>query len=172
VPTALTASAPTDFDFVIGDWTVRHRRLKSRLTGSTDWSEFSGTMSTRKVLGGFGNLEDNVLQLPDGDVRAVALRSFDAATGTWAIWWLDGRSPHRLDVPVVGTFTGDTGVFLASDVLDGKPITMRFIWHRNPAGNPRWEQAFSDDGGGSWETNWYMDFTRVAASSPESPLGS
>jgi hypothetical protein len=27
----------------------------------------------------------------------------------------------------------------------------------------RWEQAFSDDGGATWETNWTMDFARVAA---------
>jgi hypothetical protein len=27
--------------------------------------------------------------------------------------------------------------------------------------NPRWEQAFSDDAGKSWETNWTMDFRRA-----------
>ena len=26
---------------------------------------------------------------------------------------------------------------------------------------PRWEQAFSEDGGKTWETNWIADFTRV-----------
>jgi hypothetical protein len=26
---------------------------------------------------------------------------------------------------------------------------------------PRWEQAFSPDGGQSWETNWKMTFRRV-----------
>lgn len=157
----LTSLMPTDFDFIIGDWTVRHRRLNSRLTGCTEWTEFTGLSSTRKILGGFGNVEDNVLQFPDGDVRAAAFRSFDAESGTWAIWWLDHRSPHRLDVPVVGRFTGPVGVFYAGDTLNGAPIKVRFIWHANPGGNPTWEQAFSADAGVTWETNWTMEFVRA-----------
>ncbi len=106
------ASAPADFDFIIGSWTVRHRRLVDRLAGSTDWAEFDGTSETRKTLGGFGNLEDNWLDLPDGAYRAVALRSYDPAAGKWAIWWLDGRFPHQLDTPVVGGFGGGVGIFM------------------------------------------------------------
>lgn len=155
-------SRSTDFDFMIGDWTVRHRRLDSRLMGCTDWTCFDGRSSTRHILSGLGNVEDNVLQFPDGDVKAVALRSFDPGAGTWSIWWLDGRRPHHLDVPVIGTFAGTTGTFYAEDALQGRPIRVRFVWQRNPGGNPTWEQAFSDDDGASWETNWTMEFERVA----------
>ena len=63
--------APSDFDFVVGDWQVRHRRLNERLCGCRDWTEFPGLMSTRKTLQGFGNLEDNVLFFPEGEVRAA-----------------------------------------------------------------------------------------------------
>lgn len=153
-------SASTDFDFIIGDWRVRHRRLNSRLTGCTEWTEFPGTSSTRKLLGGFGNVEDNVLNFPDGEVRAAAFRSFDAVSGKWAIWWLDGRNPHNLDVPVVGSFSGPVGTFFANDTLDQKPIVIRFLWHADQGGTPRWEQAFSGDGGKTWETNWTMEFVR------------
>ena len=152
-----TTSSPTDFDFVIGQWRVRHRRLNARLCGCTEWTEFSGRMETRKILQGFGNLEDNVLGFPEGEVRAAALRSFDPVTRTWAIWWLDGRAPHQLDVPVVGIFSGGEGTFYADDSLNGKPIKIRFIWKVNPGANPTWEQAFSDDDGSSWETNWTME---------------
>jgi hypothetical protein len=153
-------SALTDFDFIIGDWRVRHRRLNSRLTGCTGWTEFPGTSSTRKILGGLGNVEDNLLMFPDGEVKAAAFRSFDAASGKWAIWWLDGRAPHHLDVPVVGSFSGPVGTFFADDSLGERPIIIRFIWHANPGGNPGWEQAFSADGGKTWETNWVMEFVR------------
>ena len=118
--------APTDFDFIIGDWQVHHRRLTSRLTGCTDWTEFLGSSSTRKILGGFGNVEDNVLKFPDGEVQAAAFRSFNELSQEWAIWWLDRRAPHSLDVPVVGRFSGTTGTFFAKDSLDGKTITIRF----------------------------------------------
>ena len=151
---------PPDFDFIIGDWRVSHRRLNARLQGCKDWTEFRGTSSTRKILGGFGNIEDNVLQFPDGDVRAVAIRSYDPGKRSWAIWWLDGRAPHNLDTPVVGSFSGTVGTFLANDVLDGRPIQVRFLWRTRPGSNPTWEQAFSADGGTSWETNWTMEFQR------------
>jgi hypothetical protein len=156
-------SAPCDFDFIVGDWHVRHRRLNSRLSGCTDWTEFSGLSSTRPILGGFGNVEDNLLGFPDGDVRAVAVRSFDRAAHSWSIWWLDGRSPHQLQTPVVGRFSGTTGVFFADDSLNGTPIRVRFIWNANPGGNPTWEQAFSQDHGTTWETNWTMEFSRRQA---------
>lgn len=118
-------------------------------------------MSTRSILGGFGNLEDNVLSKPDGTYRAVALRSFDVTSGTWAIWWLDGRAPHQLDVPVIGGFVDGVGTFYADDTLDGRAIRIRFVWTRQSADELRWEQAFSADGGRSWEVNWTMAFTRA-----------
>jgi hypothetical protein len=153
-------AASSDFDFIIGNWEVNHRRLNSRLTHCTSWTEFKGYSSTRKILGGFGNVEDNTLHFPGADVRAAAFRSFDPVAKTWAIWWLDGRAPHSLDVPVVGSFNGPIGTFFASDTLDGKPINVRFVWNSNPGGNPTWEQAFSIDGGSTWETNWVMEFKR------------
>ena len=161
--TRIDPSAPSDFDFIIGTWHVSHRRLNARLAGCDQWTEFTGTTTTSKVLQGFGNVEDNVLHFPDGEVRAVALRSFDASTGSWAIWWLDGRSPHALDVPVVGSFRDGVGTFYADDRLDGRPIRVRFIWRRNPGSLPTWEQAFSADQGESWETNWTMEFRPVSA---------
>ena len=36
---------------------------------------------------------------------------------------------------------------------------MRFIWSNTLTSEPRWEQAFSEDGGETWETNWIMEFT-------------
>lgn len=161
--TPSAAPPPTDFDFIIGDWQVLHRRLNERLTGCTEWTEFQGTSSTRKILGGFGNVEDNLLCFPSGPVRAAAFRSFDPASRLWSIWWLDGRAPHRLDVPVVGAFDNGVGLFHASDTLDGRPIRVRFTWLAEPGHNPRWEQAFSADGGRSWETNWTMAFQRAEA---------
>lgn len=159
--TLLDPDAPTDFDFIIGDWHVLHERLNARLTGCTEWTRFEGRTSTRKTLGGWGNVEDNLLHLPGGDYRAAAVRSFDTGSGTWAIWWLDGRSPHTLDTPVRGRFKQGVGEFYADDQLDGRPIRVRFTWQIGGDGHPRWAQAFSPDGGATWETNWRMQFIRM-----------
>ncbi|WP_349740939.1 DUF1579 domain-containing protein [Roseateles cavernae] len=167
------SAAPADFDFIIGHWTVHHRRLRERLAGCSEWQEFSGSSSTRKILGGFGNVEDNLLALPKGEYRAAALpkgeyraaalRSFDPASGQWSIWWLDARRPQGLDVPVVGRFAKGIGSFFADDALDGRPIRVRFLWSVPASGLPRWEQAFSADAGQTWETNWTMDFSPAPA---------
>jgi hypothetical protein len=158
---SLDTDAPTDFDFIIGDWLVKHRRLNSRLSGCTEWTPFEGQSSTIKILGGFGNLEDNFLDFPSGAFRAVAMRSFCPKSGTWSIWWLDGRNPTALDAPVVGKFSNHVGLFFSDDVLDGQAIKVRFTWTAAPGEHPRWEQAFSHDEGKTWETNWEMEFIPV-----------
>jgi hypothetical protein len=163
MPLSLDANAPSDFDFIIGDWHVKHRRLRSRFSNCTEWTEFDGQSSTSKILGGFGNLEDNILHFPDGAFRAVAMRSYCSKSGTWSIWWLDGRNPTALDVPVVGKFSDRIGLFYAEDFLDGQAVKVRFTWTALPGANPRWEQAFSNDQGETWETNWRMEFLRVRA---------
>jgi len=151
-----------DFDFLIGHWRVRHRRLKARLARSREWIEFDGTAVVQKILGGYGTFDDNVIGFPDGPWRGASLRSFDPATGQWSIWWLDSRMPlGPLDPPVRGRFRDGTGTFLAEDTFEGEPIVVRFIWSRITPESCRWEQAFSADGGTTWETNWEMDFTRV-----------
>jgi hypothetical protein len=158
--TSTNLSGHTDFDFFIGRWDVSHRRLKERLAGCTEWAEFKGTSVVRTVLGGFGNVDDNLLELPGGHYRAVTLRSFDPVRKLWTIWWLDGRYPGTLDTPMVGRFTEGVGHFYADDEFNGRPIRVRFIWSVPGPDAPRWEQAFSVDGGATWETNWTMDFAR------------
>ena len=155
-------SSEHDFDFLTGHWRVLHRRLRERLAGIEEWQEFDGTCVMQTMLGGQGNIDDNVLNLPAGAYRATSIRAFDPRTGRWAIWWLDARNPHRLDEPVMGGFERGVGTFYADDTLNGRPIRVRFRWTDTRAGSPRWEQAFSADAGKSWETNWTMTFVRVA----------
>jgi hypothetical protein len=161
--TADPGSGVHDFDFYLGKWRVHHRRLKERLVGSEEWQEFEGTSEAWPLLGGAGNVDDNVLKLPAGTYRAVSLRSYDTATDQWSIWWLDGRIPRGpLDPPVVGSFKDGIGTFLANDTFNGKPIVVRFIWSNITESSTRWEQAFSEDDGETWEINWVMESTRIA----------
>lgn len=156
-----TVDGRSGFDFLVGHWTVRHRRLKERLAGCTEWEEFRGTCSLRPLLNGQANIDDNVLELPSGTYRAASIRAYDPATDRWSIWWLDSRHPHDLGTPVVGAFKDGTGTFLADDTLNGQPVRVRFLWTDITPSSARWQQAFSQDGGATWETNWIMEFQRV-----------
>ena len=147
------------FDFLHGDWSVRHRKLRKRLAGSPDWFEFPGTLSVRPILSGLGNIDDNVLRDPQGRYIATSLRLFHPERRAWTIWWLDGRNP-AVETPVVGVFSGRKGAFFAQDMWEGRPIRVRFTYEDQAPGRAQWTQAFSADGGETFEVNWIMDFTR------------
>lgn len=158
--TVQATSTASDFDFWTGSWTVRNRRLKRRLAGCEDWDEFEATSVARPLFDGLAN-QDEFRTDHDGGFTGMSFRFFDPETRRWSIYWADSRRPGLLDPPVKGGFDGDVGVFEGEDVLNGRPILVRFTWSGVDTPSPRWEQAFSDDGGRTWETNWIMEFTRI-----------
>jgi hypothetical protein len=152
------ATGAHDFDFLVGEWCVHHRRLKP---DSHDWVDFEGTCSNRTLMGGGANMEEHALNAPSGAYRAIALRSYDSKTGQWAIWWLDGRYPSGpLGPPVKGRFEKGIGSFYADYTQDGKPMRGRFLWSNITPTSARWEQSSSSDGGKTWSANWIMTFQR------------
>lgn len=170
-PSAVAQHKGDDFAFQIGAWRVKHR-VKTASSGAK-WQEFDGTSVVRAILGGRGNVEDNVFFKREGISRGVALRTYDAASRQWAIWWVDGRNPHGvLDPPMKGRFEAGVGTFYSDSQLNGKPVRTRFIWSRIKKKSARWEQAYSFDEGATWDTNWIMEFRRAADMPNRSPKGS
>lgn len=148
---------PHDFAFLAGRWTVANRRLRTRHVGSDDWDEFEGFNDCRDVLDGVASLEE--IAFPTRGFAGATVRALDLAAGRWSIWWINsGRGV--LEPPVHGGFDGERGEFYGDDTDEGRPVKVRFVWTRTPDA-PRWEQAFSIDGGRSWETNWIMQFRRA-----------
>jgi hypothetical protein len=157
---ALPAGA-LDFDFFHGRWRGRNRRLVERLVGCREWTEFDCTVECWPMLGGLGNVDEYRSEHLPGFV-AMTVRVFDPKARQWAIYWADNRY-GTLDPPMRGAFEGDLGIFFGGDFHQGRAVLCRFHWRRGTPTNlgPRWEQAFSADGGQTWETNWTMDFVRV-----------
>lgn len=155
-----------DFDFCFGRWRVHNERLRERLAGSNDWECFEALQECRPILGGLGNIDEFVSD-EFGPARffGLTLRLFDRATRQWRIWWASNRG-GRLEPPVAGRFAGGVGHFEGDDVHGGRPVRVRFVWSDIGPDRARWEQAFSADGGRSWETNWRMHMTRLAGHVP------
>ncbi len=145
------------FDFLHGDWTIENRRLRARLAGCAEWDEFPSTAWCRGLLGGGANIDE--FTFPTLGLRATTLRLFDRAEQAWSLHWSTSAS-GRLDPPLRGGFAGGRGEFYGDDTEAGVPVRVRFVWTPD-ADRPRWEQAFSTDGGATWEINWVMAFARA-----------
>ena len=100
---AIGAVPLRDFSFHDGRWTVRHRKLRKRLVGNSDWYEFAGTTVAGPLMAGQAGYEDNFLDDPTGPYHAEGLRRLDPKTGLWSIWWWDGRF-SEIEPPVTGRF--------------------------------------------------------------------
>ena len=149
-----------DFDFLIGTWKVHHRMLTPRLKRSTEWIEFEGETVDRKIMNGLGNMDENIIHMQTGPVHAISLRLFNPQAKEWSIHWSTDRM-GVLDIPMIGGFNDGLGEFYSQETHDGMHVYSRFIWSMITADSCQWEQALSDDGGKTWETNWIMEFKRV-----------
>lgn len=147
-----------DFNFLFGNWSVVNRRLKARGVGSDEWEEFPGISRCEPKLGHAANIEE--ICFPTQDSAGLTLRLFDRQTRHWSIYWVSSEGA-TLFPPVHGGFIGDHGEFYGDDSDGGRPVKVKFIWEKQGPVRARWSQAFSSDGV-KWETNWVMEFTRMA----------
>ncbi len=155
-----------DFDFWLGAWRIDNERLVGRLQGSTTWETFEAHGRAQPLPGEIGNYDDFLPVNWRPGFVGMSLRAYNPATQSWSIYWLDNQTGGldangQLLPPVVGGFTDGVGVFEGDDTLEGRPIRVRFIWSEITPTSARWEQAFSPDGGLTWETNWIMRMTRL-----------
>ena len=159
-----------DFDFLFGRWRVHNARLRRRLAGCTEWQQFDAIMDCRPILGGIGNIDEFVTdEFGPGVFIGATLRLYDAAAERWSIYWASNRT-GVLEPPVSGRFADGVGRFEGDDRHEGVPVRVRFTWNVAGPDGASWEQAFSADAGATWETNWRMRLTRLAAAQP--PLAS
>jgi hypothetical protein len=166
-----------DFDFLVGEWRVRNRRLKLRLAGidtadQRNWEEFETRYRMWPLVGGLANVDSQTGTFNGEYFEGVSFREFEAgedgAPGRWRIWWTDTSNP-RLTEQVLGAFAdtppGRTAEFFGEEIFDGRMTALRFRWIDPGDGTARWDQAYQYPEGhekaNTWEVNWVMEFTRA-----------
>lgn len=149
-----------DFDFEIGTWKTHLRRLLNPLTGSTTWVEYEGTTVVRKVWQGRANLVELVADGPAGHFEGLSLRLYNPESGQWSLNFANARS-GVLSQPTIGGFKNGRGEFYDQETFNGRAVLVRFVISDITRNSCRFEQAFSDDGGKTWEVNWIATDTRV-----------
>ncbi len=149
-----------DFDFNIGTWKTHISRLVRPLTGSSTWVEYDGISVVKKIWSGRANLLELGADGTAGHIEGLGLRLYNPQSHQWSLNWANSDG-GTLNQPMVGEFKSGRGEF-----FDQEPFNSRMIYVRNSfsdigPNSSRFEQAFSDDGAGTWEANWVMTFTRV-----------
>lgn len=150
-----------DFDFDLGTWKTHSSRLLHPLTGSHVWVEMDGFTVVKGIWNGRANLAEFKADGPAGPIELLSLRWYNPNSRQWN---LDFATPNvgTLGIPGVGVFTNGRGDFYDQEDVDGKSVLIRFsIWGIDP-NSAASEQAFSADGGKTWEVNWINKYTRVA----------
>ena len=165
-PQAAKAGAETprdgqhDFDFEIGTWRTRLKRLAHPLSGSSEWLEYEGVTTVRKVWNGRANLVELTADGPDGHFEGLNLRLYNPRSRQWSLNFANSSS-GTLGQPTIGGFVDGRGEFYDQEEFNGRAIFVRFVITPLDADTIRFEQAFSDDGGKTWETNWVATDTRM-----------
>jgi len=149
-----------DFDFEIGTWKTHLSRLVHPLTGSTAWVDYEGVTRVSKVWDGRANLVELEADGSAGHIEALSLRLYNPDSHQWSLNFANG-STGTLGPPTIGEFTHGRGEFYDQEMLNGRSILVRFVISDMTANSCRFEQAFSDDGGKTWEVNWIATDTRT-----------
>jgi hypothetical protein len=148
-----------DFDFESGTWITHVRRLQRPLSGSSTWVEYAGTTTVTPLLDGRANVAELRVSGAAGRIEGAALRIYEAPARRWAIHYFNAGD-GELTPPLYGRFEGGVGRFEGDDRLGDRAIRVRFEIREAQPGHWRFEQAFSADGGRTWEVNWIAEDRR------------
>ncbi len=149
-----------DLDFNLGTWKTHVSRLAHPLSGSKEWVEYDGMSVVRPVWNGRASLFELEVDGPAGHIEGVGLRLYNAQSHQWSLNWANSTAA-KLDGGMIGEFHGGRGEFYGLDTFNGRTILVRNGFSEITPNSSRFEQAFSDDYGRTWETNWVMTFERA-----------
>jgi hypothetical protein len=149
-----------DFDFEIGTWKTHIRRLVHPLSGSTTWADYDGTSVVRKIWNGRANMVELEVDGPAGHIEGLSLRLYNPVSHQWSLNFASSAG-GALGVPTVGEFKDGRGEFYDHEPINGRMVLVRNVWSDITPISGRFEQAFSDDGGKTWEVNWIAIDRRI-----------
>ncbi len=161
-----TDAAQNDFNFDFGTWNIHMRRLRHPLTDSSNWFDMNGTTTTSKIWGGKANIAEVEADGPNGPndsnshLELLALRLYNPISHQWAISFATSNA-GVLSPPAIGDFKNGIGEFIDQETYGDRTILVHFTIQSTAPGKAHSEQAFSNDGGKTWETNWINDYTRA-----------
>jgi len=148
-----------DFDFHLGRWKSSIKRLLHPLTGSTTWLPMKGTLVARKVWDGRAQIEELEADGSSWHIQDLLLFLYNPESHQWSLNSAASNS-GTMNAPLIGEFKNGRGEFFDQESFKGRLILVRQVWSDITPTSHRFEQAFSDDGGKTWEVNFIASLER------------
>jgi hypothetical protein len=158
-PEAAMRDGQHDFDFNVGAWKTQIKRLVHPLSGSTEYIELNGTVTVRKVWDGRAQLEEIETDGPNGHWEGMTMFLYNPQSHQWNQTFANSKT-GVLNRPLVGTFKDGRGELFSQDSLNDRSILVRGVWSDITPNSHRFEEAYSDDGGKTWEPVFIAMLTR------------
>lgn len=150
---------PHEFDFHNGNWKTHSTRLDKPLSGSTQWGKADGTVAVGRIWDGSANISEVRTDYPSGPVDFLALRWYNPTAKQWNLSFATAAG-GELGTVMAGRFKDGRIDFYDQEPYDGKAVLVRFSAWEESKGHPYTEQAFSADGGKSWEINFKTTYDK------------
>lgn len=135
-------------DFWVGEWDLAYTqdgkpaRSRNRVTrileGCAILEEFSGSPGTR--------------------LEGRSVSTFDRATSKWKQAWVDNTGSY---LDFTGAFAEGRMVLAREFERGGKRVMQRMVFQDIGRDSLKWLWQRSEDGGGTWSTQWEIDYRRV-----------
>lgn len=148
-----------DFDFNFGTWQTHIKHLVHPLTGSTTWVELNGTVRVRRLLNGRAQLEEIEADGPDGHWEGLTWFLYNPQSRQWTQSYANQKD-GTLNAPSTGEFNKGRGELFDQETFNGRSVLLRVVWSDITPDSHHLEEAFSDDGGKTWEPNFVATLTR------------
>lgn len=152
-PQAPSPGEPGQFDFLQGEWRIRHRRLRG-----SEWDDFDGEATCWSILAGVVSIEE--LRIPSRNFSGMGLRALDLDKHQWSDHWVNARS-GVVGGGMQGSFEDGRGLFFSEEPDGTGTLLVASLWDQIEPRHCRWRQAVSKDGGKRWEHNWIMHWQKV-----------
>ena len=157
------AEANRQFDFWIGEWSIKQKILKA----NGKWFEADAETKVMPAIDGCALVENwsgEVLFFWEGmktpeKIKGFSIRSFNPKTQKWVINWMDTRNPQFNSFE--GNFADGKGEFFRTiKPAEGKETIARITFSDVAKTSVLWELAISSDDKKNWQTLWIMEMKR------------
>ncbi len=161
-PPAVARDGAHDFDFDIGVWHTRIRRILDPLAGGQHAIDLEGTVTVRKVWGGRASLEEIEVDGPNGHWEGMNLFLYNPQARQWSQSYSNSKA-GTLGAPFVGEFKNGRAELYSPDTLDNRTILLRAVWSNIEPNAHDYAESYSEDGGVTWKLSFSAHLTRAAS---------